>query len=127
MADEQIMDITQQGDLLVVTPVGNLFEYRFEDLRNGYNDAYRMLCGPGIKNLLVDFEKVDHFGSAFIGMLIKLAQKARKDGGEAMLCSLSDSIQQVLKSLMLLENVNTDFFMRQFANRDEAIEFLKTV
>lgn len=112
-------------DTLVVLPNGDLFQHRFEDIRSGYNDAYRILSQDGVDNLLVDFSEVDHFGSAFIGMLIKLSQKARLGGGESVLCNLSPSMIEVLKSLMLLENVKTDFFMVQYPDRAAALAALK--
>lgn len=120
----KVFSFEQVENTLVVMAHGDLFQHRFEDLRNGYNDTYRKLSEEGVDNLVIDFKEVEHFGSAFIGMLIKLAQKARLGGGQAMLCSLSDSMVEVLKSLMLLENVNSDFFMVPQPNRESAMKAL---
>jgi anti-anti-sigma factor len=109
---------------LVVVAHGDLFQHRFEDIRNGYNEVFLRLSGDGIDNLLVDFEHVQHFGSAFIGMLVKLSQKARRGGGETMLCGLKPSMIEVLNSLMVLENVKTDFFMVPYPDRESALNSL---
>ena len=122
---DTVFQYEQVGDILVVTAQGDLFQYRYEDLRNGYNDTYRRLLDETIKHLVFDFAAVGHFGSSFIGMLIKLAQKVRKEGGEALLCSLTAEMKEVLQNLMLLENVKTDFFWVPFDTRAEAIAKLQ--
>ena len=123
---DAVFQYEQVDDILVVTAQGDLFQYRYEDLRNGYNDTYRMLLDDSIKHLVFDFAAVGHFGSSFIGMLIKLAQKVRKDGGEAVLCSLTPEMREVMQNLMLLENVKTDFFWVPFDTRAEAITSLQS-
>lgn len=124
MSDGDIFDFEQLDEVLVLTPQGDLFQYRFEALRNAYNDTYRLISQDGTKHLLIDFQYTGHFGSAFVGMLIKLAKAIRAKGGEAALCGLTDDMKGVLDNLMLLENVKTDFFWVPFPGRDEAIAFV---
>ena len=112
------------GDILVVEPTGSLMEFRDADIRNAYNDTYRRLDADEVTHLLIDFSKLDYFGSTFVGMLIRLAKKARLGGGEAVLCCLSDNMNQMMKSLMLLENARTDCFWVPFKSRAEAISSL---
>jgi anti-anti-sigma factor len=126
MSEGEIFVFEQIEDVLVLTPIGDLFQYRFEALRSGYNDTYRKLMDESIKHLLIDFQSVGHFGSAFIGMLIKLAKAVRTQGGEAALCGLTPDMKDVLDNLMLLENVKTDFFWVPLPSRAEALEFLKS-
>ncbi len=125
MSDAEVFSYEQVEDVLVVTPQGDLFQYRYEALRNAYNETYRKLTDESTKHLLIDFQSVGHFGSSFIGMLIKLAQKVRLGKGEAALCGLTPDMKDVLNNLMLLENVKTDFFWVPFPSREEAIAFLK--
>lgn len=125
MSDSDVFLYEQLDDVLVVTPQGDLFQFRYEALRNAYNDTYRQLTDESVKHLLIDFQSVGHFGSSFIGMLIKLAQKVRLGKGEAALCGLTPDMKDVLNNLMLLENVKTDFFWVPFPGRDEAIAFLR--
>jgi len=122
--DRPVFEFNHVDDILVVEPAGSLMEFRDADIRNAYNDTYRMLNGDDVTHLLIDFSKLEYFGSTFVGMLIRLAKKARQGGGEAVLCCLSDNMSQMMKSLMLLENARTDFFWVPFKTRAEAIESL---
>lgn len=119
-----VFEFDQVGNILVVQPTGSLMEFRDADIRNAYNDTYRRLDDDDVAHLLIDFTKLDYFGSTFVGMLIRLAKKARLGGGEAVLCCLSDNMNQMMKSLMLLENARTDFFWVPFKSRAEAVASL---
>ena len=119
-----VFQFEQVNHTLVVTPVVDLMQVRDSDIRDAYNETYRLLCQPEVSNLLVDFEKLDYFGSTFIGMLIRLAKKARSDGGEALLCCLSSTMRDMMKNLMLLENTKTDFFWTPYDTRQAAIAAL---
>lgn len=112
----------RSGDTLIVVPHGNLFRYREDELRGGYNDIYRLLDDTRNQNFLVDCIDVDHFGSTFIAILCQLCQKVRRAGGQAALCGLPEDM---LKSLMLLERNNkTAFYWDTYGNRAEALAAL---
>ena len=68
---------------------------------------------------------LEYFGSTFIGMLIRLAKKARADSGEAVLCCLSETMREMMKNMMLLENTKTDFFWTPYESKDAALTALK--
>ena len=121
---KQVFEFERSGDVLVVVPTGSLMEFRDNDIRNAYNDTYRYLNEPDVKHLLVDFSNLEYFASTFVGMLIRLAKKARQGGGEAVLCKLSDNMKQMMKTLMLLENTKTDFFWVPYESRDAALAAL---
>ncbi|MEP3478090.1 MAG: STAS domain-containing protein [Fuerstiella sp.] len=120
----EIFQFEHVDGTLVVTPTGSMVQVRDGEIRDAYNETYRLLCLPDVSNLLIDFEKLDYFGSTFIGMLIRLAKKARADGGEAFLCCLSSTMRDMMKNLMLLENTKTDFFWTPFETREEALAAL---
>ena len=94
---------------------------REAQFRNEYNDIYRILTTTDAKHMLVDFEEIEYFGSTFIGILIRLAQRVKKGGGYSVLCNLNERMQDVLKNLMLLENVKVDFFSGCFESREAAL------
>lgn len=122
--EKTVFQFERQSDILVVVPHGPFLEFRDLDIRNAYNDAYRMLSEDGVRHLLVDFSRLDYFGSTFIGILIRLAKKVRSGRGEAVLCHLTDSMHGMMKTLMLLENTKTDFYWGCFPTRNEAIAWL---
>ena len=120
----EIFQFERGDETLVVTPAESMVQVRDGEIRDAYNETYRLLCQPEVSNLLIDFEKLDYFGSTFIGVLIRLAKKARADGGEAFLCCLSSTMRDMMKNLMLLENTKTDFFWTPFESRAEALTAL---
>ena len=121
---KQVFEFERSSDVLVVVPTGSLMEFRDNDIRNAYNDTYRYLNEPDVKHLLVDFSNLEYFASTFVGMLIRLAKKARQGGGEAVLCKLSNNMKQMMKTLMLLENTKTDFFWVPYESREAALAAL---
>ena len=124
MTGKQLFEFEHHSDVLIVTPNGPFIEFRDNDFRNAYNEMYRLLNEPGTRHLLVDFSRLDYFGSTFVSILLRLSQKARACKGEAALCHLSDNMRGMLKTLMLLENPKVDFSMSNHANREAAIQHL---
>lgn len=122
----QVFEFEQRGDILLVMAQGPFMEFRDNDIRNAYNEAYRLLSLPETKHLLVDFSKLDYFGSTFVGILIRLAKKARSNGGQAVLCHLTDNMREMLKTLMLLENTKADCFWVPYPTRTAAMDALTT-
>jgi anti-anti-sigma factor len=122
--DKQVFEFEQAGNVLVVIAHGPFMEFRDNDIRNAYNEAYRLLNEPETKHLLVDFSLLEYFGSTFVGILIRLAKKARANKGEAVLCHLSDNMKDMLKTLMILENTKTDFYWVPYPTREAALAAL---
>ncbi len=122
--DKQVFEFEQAGNVLVVIAHGPFMEFRDNDIRNAYNEAYRLLNEPETKHLLVDFSSLEYFGSTFVGILIRLAKKARANKGEAVLCHLSDNMRDMLKTLMILENAKTDFYWVPYPTREAALAAL---
>lgn len=125
--NKAVFEYERAGNVLVVVPTGSLIEFRDNDIRDAYNDTYRFISEPETKHLLIDFSKLDYFGSTFIGMLIRLAKKARHAGGEAVLSNLSDNMKGMMKTLMLLENTKTDFFWVPYESREAALKSLAEI
>lgn len=123
--DSEVFQFTTQDDILIVMPVRDFMSLRDSDLRDAYNDTYRLLMDGSIRHLIFDFEQMKYFGSTFVGIMIRLARKTRQSGGEALLCNMSDEMKAMLKQLMLLENTTTDFFWRNTESRDDAINWLQ--
>jgi anti-anti-sigma factor len=120
----QVFEFEQSGDVLILVAHGPFMEFRDSDIRDAYNEAYRRLNEPETRHLLVDFSKLEYFGSTFVGILIRLAKKARSNKGEAALCHLSKSMSEMLRTLMMLENTKTDFYWVPYENREAALQAL---
>ena len=127
MTSKQVFEFELVADVVIITPHGPFMEFRDNDIRNAYNESYRLLNEPGMRHLLMDFSQFDYFGSTFVGILIRLARKARSNKGEAALCHLSSNMRDMMKTLMLLENSKIDFAFTSFPNREAALERLAEV
>lgn len=123
--DSEIFQFVSHDDILVVMPVRDFMSLRDSDLRDAYNETYRLLMDGSVRHLIFDFEQMDYFGSTFVGIMIRLARKTRQNGGEAVLCNVSDDMLSMLKQLMLLENTATDFFWHKADDRAAAIDWLQ--
>jgi anti-anti-sigma factor len=127
MTGKQLFKFGLHSNVLIVTPYGPFDQFRDNDFRYAYNEAYRLLSEPGVCHLLVDFSHLDYFGSTFVSILLRLSQKARNSKGEAALCHLSDNMRGMLKTLMLLENPKIDFSMSSHVTREVALQYLADV
>ena len=127
MTSNQVFQFEITADVVIITPQGSFLEFRDNDIRNAYNESYRLLNEPGMRHLLIDFSQFDYFGSTFVGILIRLARKARSNKGEAALCHISIAMRDMMKTLMLLENSKIDFAVTSFPNREAALEKLADV
>lgn len=124
--NKQIFTFEVSASVLILSANGSFMEFRDSDIRDAYNEAYRLLMQPESRHLLVDFSNLQYFGSTFVGILIRLSQRVHSKGGQSVLCCLSDTMEQMLKSLMLLENPKADFAFRSMPDRAAAMEYLTT-
>lgn len=124
MTSKQVFEFEIIADVVIVTPRGSFMEFRDIDIRNAYNESYRLLNEPGMRHLLMDFSQFEYFGSTFVGILVRLARKARSNKGEAALCHLSSNMRDMMKTLMLLENSKIDFAFTSFPTREAALQRL---
>ena len=122
----RIFDVEYSGHTLIVTPQGNLYEYRYNELRDAYNDVYRMISDDSARHLLFDFVNLTRFGSAFIGIMIRLSKKIRNGGGNAGLCNLSDDMSETLRTMLLLDNIEGGSYWTGYSSREVALAALES-
>lgn len=125
--NRQLFEFAAAANTLLVTVNGPFMEFRDNDVRNAYNEAYRLLCQPDARHLLVDFSRLTYFGSTLVGILIRLARRVGQNGGQTVLCGMTDPMQEMLRALMLLENTKTDFPLKPFAEVSEGLAYLQSL
>ncbi|NTV95260.1 MAG: STAS domain-containing protein [Thiobacillus sp.] len=64
------------------------------DFRTAY-DA--VLAKPEVREILIDFGRVDYLDSSALGMLLLLREKAEAGGKKVKLTNLTGSVKQVLE------------------------------
>lgn len=58
------------------------------------------------RHFIIDFQRVDHFSSSLLSVLITLHRGIHKGGGELRICGLADPLHAIFK-LMKMERVMT--------------------
>ncbi|HUG90814.1 MAG TPA: STAS domain-containing protein [Planctomycetaceae bacterium] len=111
----EVFEIERVEGTLVVVPRGPALNFRYPDVHRESNELFRMMDGPALKNVLIDLSAVDYIDSVIIGALIRLLQKARARRGQAVFCSASEPMQEILKSIKI------GTLWPLYATRDEAL------
>jgi anti-sigma B factor antagonist len=74
----------------------------------------------GCKFVIVDCERLEFLSSAGVGAILGTIEASRDQGGDIVLCNVSETISHVLRVLDLLE------FLTLRANRQEALSACET-
>lgn len=67
------------------------------DVVEALGDRVESLVGRGRKRIILDFSAVRYISSSMIGVLVGARQSADAAGGQLILCSLHDRLQELLK------------------------------
>lgn len=59
----------------------------------------------GISNFIIDLQEVELMNSSGISMLVNILTKARRSGGDVILCNVNEKVER----LMLITKLNTIF------------------
>ena len=100
MADFRAVD-TRHGATVVVELHGRLdgsAADRMADLRS-------VLEGPGVTDMVVDFDDVDYVNSTGIALIVGLAATARAVGRPVAVCGLSDHYEHIFRITRLADFV----------------------
>jgi len=115
----KIFDIERQKDTIIVTPLQDLNELEFQRIEGGAGTILRLLEDAHVKNVVMDFHKVDYFASTALSFFLKIWKRVRKKDGHMALCNVSEHEKQVLKVTMV------DSLWPICASREEAIRTVK--
>lgn len=85
----------------VLIPQGNASSFRYKDIHVESNAVLRLLNSPDIEKLIVDLSAVSNVSSVIIGAIIRMAQSVSQRGGKVALCSASDNIDEVIRTMNL--------------------------
>ena len=115
-----VFEIERQGDTVIVTPVRNLGEFAYQEVENEAATVLSLLDKGDVKNVVLDFQKTDHYGSTALGFFIKLLKRVRSLHGQMALCHVSAHELDILRLLKL------DKVWPICASRDEALAVVRT-
>jgi anti-anti-sigma factor len=113
-----LFEMERVGGAMVVTPLVDLREFDYERIEAAACDILGALDDPGTKNVVLDFNKTDYYGSTALGFFTRIWKKVRMQGGRMAFCNVSKH------ELEILAVTHLDRLWPIFATRKEALEFV---
>jgi anti-anti-sigma factor len=107
-----IFDVEHRGDVLILTPLRDLRELEFEEIRR---ELLPLSDDPSVRRVVVDFGRTDYLGSTAVGLLVRLFMKVRQRGGALALCNVSAHEEDIF------EVVGLDELLPVYTSREEAL------
>ncbi|MCA9006444.1 MAG: STAS domain-containing protein [Planctomycetaceae bacterium] len=95
----EIFEVEVSAPNLVVIPQGSTLQFLYSNVQIESNKVLRLFDAPEIKNVIIDLSKVDYLDSIIIGSIIRLLQRARQTGGQAVFCNACENMQNILKCI----------------------------
>jgi len=79
------------------------------------NTLLRLVTESRVKNVVIDLHKLDYIDSVMIESILRVLTLARRRGGIAGFCNVSDTLREILSTIRLGE------IWQHFPTRDEAL------
>ena len=99
MSRVAVFEIEREGETIIVTPVVNLRE--LEDVELKARAVVDVLSDLSIKNLVMDFQKTDYFGSTALALFVKFWKMVTDRNGCMAFCNLSEHEHEILNATKL--------------------------
>ncbi|HHP7235345.1 MAG TPA: STAS domain-containing protein [Desulfobacterales bacterium] len=84
---------TQKNEVKVFRLSGRLDSNTSPTLEKKINEAIE----NGVKNMVVDFEKLDYISSAGLRIILKTTKDLKKRDGAIVLCAMQDYVKEVFE------------------------------
>jgi len=111
-----IFELEQEDDTIIIVPAVDLRELDYQRIEEGGRRILDLLNGTGIRNVILDFQKTDYYGSTALGFFLKLWKRVREQNGRMAFCNVSDHEKEILRITKL------DHLWPICASRSEALE-----
>ena len=96
-----VFRVEQVGPTMVVTPTDDLRELEFDRIEDGAAEVFQALEKGHAKNVVIDLHHTSYYGSTALSFFVKLWKRVKTDGGQMVLCGVSDQEQEVLQATHL--------------------------
>lgn len=100
-AHHKVFKFETDEQTFVLVPQGNASSFRYKDIHVESNAVLRLLNSPDINKLIIDLSAVSNVSSVIIGAIIRMAQSVSQRGGKVALCSASENIDEVIRTMNL--------------------------
>jgi anti-anti-sigma factor len=92
-----IFEVQRQGDTIIVVPTTDLRELDYQRIEEGAKDVLDLVNGSAFKNVVLDFQRTDYYGSTALGFFLKLWKRVRERNGHLAFCNVSAHEQEILR------------------------------
>jgi anti-anti-sigma factor len=92
----EIFAVERMGDTLIITPLEDLSEHKFQQIESGASHVVDLLDDSSVKNVVVDFHNTDYYGSTALGFFLKIWKRVSSREGRMTFCNLSDHEKEIL-------------------------------
>ena len=116
----KVFKVIRQEPTLIVLPQGDITTFRYNDVHVESNRVLRLLDEDALNNVIIDFGNADYVSSVVIGALIRFARKATDHGGQAVICSVTGNMTEILTTMNLLK------LWPSFPTREAALDSLES-
>ncbi|QDT95796.1 STAS domain-containing protein [Gimesia aquarii] len=96
-----IFEVEQVEQNLIVVPQGSTLQFQYSNVQIESNKVLRMLDAPEVRNVIIDLTYVEYLDSIIIGAIIRLLQRAKQSGGQAVFCNACENMQNILKCIKI--------------------------
>ncbi len=97
----EVFTTEQVGRTLIVNPQGAALDFHYGEVHAAANALFRQLDDPSVQHLIVDLSEVDYVDSIIIGAIIRILQKTKMAGGQAVFSAASGNMMSVLESIKI--------------------------
>jgi anti-anti-sigma factor len=92
-----LFDIEKSDNTIIITPLLDLREFDYERIEAAASEALDALNKPGMKNVILDFQHTDYYGSTALGFFARLWKRVKVQGGRMAFCNVSDHEKEILQ------------------------------
>jgi len=85
------------GRTLLVVPLANISSLAGEHVQPELNTVLAELEEGGAKNVVIDLERLDYFGSVMLAAMHMMWKRVRENDGRMVLCGVSELGKEVLQ------------------------------
>ena len=95
----EIFEVDLTPPNLIVVPQGSTLQFQYSNVQIESNKVLRLFDAPEIKNVIIDLNQVEYLDSILIGAIIRLLQRAKQSGGQAVFCQACENMQNILSCI----------------------------
>lgn len=95
--EKHLFEFQDNAGTLILSPTSDLSELELSYFDEEFRAVIRRLEDSGFRNVVLDFQGTDYYGSTALGFFLKLWKRIRSVDGKMAFCNVSPHEQEVLR------------------------------